>query len=112
MDNVDKVIEILKKDLNQNILDFRVTYTHKGVKVNISYVSYSGRQQKPFPNIKLALVNALTTYVEYLHNRINGAKEMMEIGNPTQIACAYDENELLIKHLPNANKALEYVKQI
>jgi hypothetical protein len=104
---VEKVIEILKQSGIVNTLDIRVTYTHEGVKVNISYFSGSEKQKKPYPTLKQALQAALNSYIYYISCSIkyceNDLKAATTIGNA---AYHKDRLEHLEKLLPFAVEAL------
>lgn len=112
MDIVEKVVEYLERDGNKRTLDLRVTYTHSGVKVNISYVGYSGKQKKPFPTLLEALIEALTEYEKSMYAKIKYAEEDFKNGNEAQRVHFKTNIELFNKHLPNARKALAYIESL
>ena len=64
MELVEKIVAKLKEANIANSLDVRVTYSHRGVKVSISYWYTSEKQTKPFLTTKEAMLNALENYLK------------------------------------------------
>lgn len=84
---IEKVIEIAKKNPNHiPYTDVRVSYSEKGVKVNLVLGSISSpKQKKPFPTLKLALLDALVEAEKTNLWRAENAKKSINdaIANPT-----------------------------
>lgn len=122
MEVVEAVVHILKKSEVENKLDLRVTYTHSGVKVSISYYTSSESQKKPFPTLKEALLNALDSFCRnayrgtllenYCYTYQDSSKnERVEDLSPERRANAEEHMEIAEKMLKYAKEAFEFVDQ-
>jgi hypothetical protein len=110
---IEKVIKILEQSGFPNSLDIRVTYTHSGVKVNISYILGSDKQKHPFPALRGALMNALESYRDNLTDSIKSIKSRLDEGfhtdNNLYKKQLMDWQYMYEKMLPYVEESIQYV---
>lgn len=101
----------------EGTIDVRITYTHSGTKVNISYWGCSSKQKKPFKTYTEAMLDALHSYREncryYMvldnHKYSVGGEREKEFRTEAHKREALEDVAMSTKLLPFIEESIELV---